>query len=691
MALDQRPLRLMPGQIIPGTSWRITQWLGEGNMGVVYEARHVEIDRRAAIKIIASSLAEDPAAIADFRSEASASAKIGSPNIADVFDFAVLDDGRLMMAMEFVPGRSLHEILIDEGCLSPSRLIGLFRQVCKGLQAAHDAGLVHRDVKPENIMVGDIGGRRDTVKLVDFGIVSILGERSLRHAGTPYYMPPEGMADGAIDGRYDIYSVGCVMYEMLVGVPPFVDRNLQRVLQMHAYDPVPALITTDASVPDALIEVVRRCLAKDPADRYASMKELEVALCEAQIGGQLRTTWDDLALPAIEPERHAKLLSQMPSRTSRRGVSGWWVPVLLAFGVVAGGMIAWPMLRAEPVLGSSRGAASAQTDDLVDRAHEAAALAYYVYPPVVDPRADTAYRILIELESLDSEEALRAARELRLELASTLVRLGDETWDKAGGEPFALDFYVQAMLFAPLIEPARSRAAISPGELLVLHRKAGTGDFTVPELIAVEPLLALVEPNLADKRDKLEQFKLLRSDQRPASTTAQLDALIENEFGLRLPNVAGSRNGAGAPTVSAPSEIAIDDDEDPSSQRQATVGKRAADKVIAKADAAREGARLEVAEKLYHKALRIEAGRVDALAGLGHVYFQRANHANAATYYEMAVRRSRRDATLRIALGDTYTKLLRYEQALEQYETAKALGSSKAAGRIARIDQRSGG
>ncbi|MFV8752629.1 serine/threonine-protein kinase [Nannocystaceae bacterium ST9] len=339
----RRLLRLAPGQVIPGTSWQIIRWLGEGGMGVVYEARHVEIDRRAAIKIVAASLADDPAAVQDFRAEASASAKIGSPNIADVFDFAVLDDGRLMMAMEYVPGRSLRDIHLIEGRLAPGRLIGLFRQVCKGLQAAHEAGLVHRDIKPENIMVGEIAGRRDTVKLVDFGIATILGQRAARDAGTPYYMPPESLMAEAIDGRYDVYSVGCVMYEMLAGKPPYVDKSLERVLQMQMYEPLPRLATDDPEVPRKLIEVIERCLAKQPEDRYASMAELEAALCEAQIEGRLRTAWDDLPMPAIALDRQAKLRARMPTRVAR-GVSGWWLPVLLVFGVVVGGASAWPML-----------------------------------------------------------------------------------------------------------------------------------------------------------------------------------------------------------------------------------------------------------------------------------------------------------------------------------------------------------
>ena len=674
--LKSRLVRLSPGQVIPGTSWRITRWLGEGNMGVVYEARHVEIDRRAAIKIVAASLADGPAAVQDFRAEASASAKIGSPNIVDVFDFAALEDGRLMMAMEFVPGRSLYDIYVEEGRLAPERLIGLFRQVCKGLQAAHEAGLVHRDIKPENIMVGEIAGRRDTVKLVDFGIAMILGEHASRHAGTPYYMPPEGLLSGAIDGRYDIYSVGCVMYEMLAGKPPFVDRSLDRVLQMHMYEPVPELVTDDARVPRKLIEVIERCLAKTPEERYESMAELEAALCEAQIEGKLRTTWDDLALPAIDEERRAKLQAKMPSRLIKKGVSGWWLPVLLAFGVVVGVLFVWPLLKADPLPTPASAQQSSAVEDLTDRVHESAALAYYVYPPVDDPRADTAYKLLIELESLASDEAHEAASVLRAELASTLVRLGDEIWAEPGGEPFALDFYVQAIMFDPAIEPARTRASLSPGELLTLRRKAGTGDFTQQELIAVEPLLALADPDPAAKHARLEAIKVRHRSRRRASATQQLDALIGVE--TEPSNSARPNQGLEIVAIDEPSEAVP-----PSA-------KSSADALVAKANKARKAERLQTAEKLYHQALRVEQQRVDALTGLGWVYFEQAKYAKAVTYYDLAVRRSSRDAALRIALGDAYVKTLDYRHALVHYERAKALGSGKADERIARIEQRTG-
>lgn len=551
MAAQRELVRLSPGQVIRGTNWRITRWLGEGNMGVVYEAQHVEIDRRAAIKVIVASLVDDQAALDDFRREANASAKIGSPNIVDVFDFAVLEDGRLMMAMEFVDGRSLHDILLTEGRMAPARLIGLFRQVCKGLQAAHEKGLVHRDIKPENIMVGEVGGRRDTVKLVDFGIASMLGQRVARHAGTPYYMPPEGMLSGVIDGRYDIYSVGCVMFELLTGKPPYTEGGLEKVLEMHHFAPIPEIVSEEPRrITPKLVEVVRKCLAKLPEERYASMAELEAALCEAQIEGNLRTTWDDLPLPDIDPERRAKLHARMPDRVVKRGLSAWWVPVLLTFGVVIGAVVAWPALRPEqpaaPALEAS------QVEQLTARIHEAAALAYYVYPPVDDPQADTAYKLLRELESLADAGAFERASALRSELAAALVRLGDEIWQKEGGEPFALDFYVQAIMFDPNIEPARSRAAMSPGELLALRRKAASGTFSESELIAVEPLAVLAAADAEHKREKLAKHVARRK--RSASAGARLDAILAADSG-QVPSEAPKQPTSAPEPATAPVDV----------------------------------------------------------------------------------------------------------------------------------------
>ena len=488
---------------------------------------------------------------------------------------------------------------------------------------------------------------------------------------------------GEIDGRYDVYSVGCVMFELLTGKPPYMSKSLENVLEQHHFADIPELVSDDPELPPKLVALVRKCLAKAPADRHASMAELEAALCEAQIEGDLRTTWDDLPLPDIEPERRAKLLARMPDRVVARGMSAWWLPVMLTLGVTLGAAVGWRMLARDSD-GAVAMPEASEVERFAARIHEAAAQAYYVYPPVDDPQTDTAYKLLSQLEQLDGEGARERAASLRSELAAALVRLGDEIWDKQGGEPFALDFYVQAIMFDPTIEPARSRATMSPGELLALRRKAGSGDFSEAELIAVEPLAVLATPDADAQRSKLVVHRARRK--RSASASAQLDRLIAP---ADVPPVAVASAPVEAPAEPPPESPAppVVAPDEPSASKP----KASADALVGAAEAALAGARWSEAEALYHKALRVEKQRLDALVGLGRVYFEQANYAKAVQYYELAVQRSPSDASLHIALGDACQKTLAYDDALAAYRRAKALGSSKADDRIARIEQRTGG
>ncbi|MFV8752630.1 tetratricopeptide repeat protein [Nannocystaceae bacterium ST9] len=304
-----------------------------------------------------------------------------------------------------------------------------------------------------------------------------------------------------------------------------------------------------------------------------------------------------------------------------------------------------------------------------------AALAYYVYPPVDDPQGDTAYRLLTRLEALEGDEARAAADSLRAELASTLVRLGDETWSKPGGEPFALDFYVQAIMFDPTIEPARTLVTMSPGELLALRRKADEGDFSEAELIAVEPLWALAQPSLADQRAQLRIIETLRRDRRRAGATAQLELLIASDpiddEVFEPADLDGSTTRERGDTQTKRSKLREGSAED----------------LVAQADRARTSMRLRTAKKLYLRALRLEPERVDVLEGLGAVYFEQGKYAKAASYYERAVRGSSHDADLHIALGDAYLEMQDGDRALAQYEKAKRLGSRRAHRRIAWLEQ----
>ena len=215
-----KQIRLLPGRRVPGTRYRLIRWLGEGGMGVVYEAEHEDIERRVALKILRLEATEDPQLAAQFRDEARAASRIGAPNIVEIFDFGELPDGRLFICMELLDGKDLVPAT-ETDARPPAEVIAIFRQLCKALGAAHKAGIVHRDIKPENIILVRKGGRDGVVKVVDFGISAVLGqERRNKIAGTPHYMAPEQIRGHAFDGRLDQYAAGCVAYER----PAFAGR-----------------------------------------------------------------------------------------------------------------------------------------------------------------------------------------------------------------------------------------------------------------------------------------------------------------------------------------------------------------------------------------------------------------------------------------------------------------------------------
>ena len=214
-------------------------------------------------------------------------ATLTHPNVVQIFDYGHADDGTFYYAMEHLPGLSLEQLVKRHGPLPPGRVVHLLRQACGALSEAHSVGLIHRDIKPGNIMVCSRGGIHDVAKLLDFGLVSVRsgsegGEKLTREgaiAGTPAYMSPE-QASGreGLDARSDIYSLGCVAYFLLTGQPPFAGRPAAHVVAAHVYEP-PALPTTlRPDVPAELESVVLRCLAKDPSERHPRVQDLDDAL-----------------------------------------------------------------------------------------------------------------------------------------------------------------------------------------------------------------------------------------------------------------------------------------------------------------------------------------------------------------------------------------------------------------------------
>jgi serine/threonine-protein kinase len=272
--------------------YQLKKQLGAGGMGEVYLAEHVLLKRPCAIKLIRPERAGNPTELQRFEREVRATSALTHPNTVQVFDYGHADDGTFYYAMEYLPGINLDELVERHGPLPPGRTIHLLRQLCGALAEAHAAGLIHRDIKPGNIILGERGGRHDVVKLLDFGLVRLQtsGPDEMRLtqegaiAGTPAFMSPE-QAGGQqnLDGRSDIYSLGALAYFVLTGQVPFAGRSMIHVLLAHISEPPKPLTDHRPDAPADLQEVVLRCLAKEPAGRFADVESLEqaLALCSA--------------------------------------------------------------------------------------------------------------------------------------------------------------------------------------------------------------------------------------------------------------------------------------------------------------------------------------------------------------------------------------------------------------------------
>lgn len=679
-------VRLAKGEVVPGTPYRIEEWIAEGGMGVVYRARHVDIDRVVALKVILGS-EDDAGAIEQLRDEARVTARIAAPNIVEVYDFLRIPDGRVAMAMEMLEGQTLREALRASSMLPPGRAIGILRQICRGLAAAHEAGLVHLDIKPENIMLCPRQGRTDFVKVLDFGIASALGEVGREDVvGTAAYLAPERLGDEALDGRTDFYSLGCVAYEMLVGKPPF-GGDLSAVMQHHLDTPAPSPVTSNQEIPAQLDALVVQCMAKAPSERPRDAADLEAALCEAQIAAGLRTAWDDLPLPAVAPERREYLKTHMPQpegvgpRSPRRA---WWAAAALGVVVAGGVMVAW---RDD---GSSMAAQQqSRIEELTTRAYAAAAKTFYLYPPADDPKADTAYTVLLDLDALEPEvvAASERAATLRHEFADALVRLGDRYWDELGGRAFAMDYYAQALMFDPTRERASERAMLSVGQINDLRRKAGERSFTAATLLSVEPLVALAMEDDQQRDQALEQ--LAAEPERSPRVRDDLTRLVERPGRTRTRRSSGA---AGEPRSSSSPSDGGETGESAGAPavEPAQSNAEVARQLVAQAKSQARAGRTRQAQTLFNRALKADPQSLEALVGLGDLHFEAGHYTEAARHRRAAIRRAPNNAKLRIGLGDALLKTFRYADAMVQYQRAAKLGHPSAASRITRLNERMG-
>ncbi len=272
--------------------YRVMKLLGEGGMGQVYLAEHVAIEKRVALKVLRAEYATKGEIVTRFQQEAISASRIKHPNVLDVFDFGQLENGCFFLAMEFLEGNDLADEITRRRVLDAATGIRVAMQICRALAAAHLNGVVHRDMKPENVFLQRTADGEEIVKIVDFGIAQLRSKddavvetkRRLTRTGmifgTPEYMAPEQASGKHADLRADIYAVGIIMYEMFTGAVPFTGETFLGVLTKHLNETPPAMnaVFPELAISPEMQAVIMRALVKDPAVRYQSMLEFAQAI-----------------------------------------------------------------------------------------------------------------------------------------------------------------------------------------------------------------------------------------------------------------------------------------------------------------------------------------------------------------------------------------------------------------------------
>lgn len=276
------------GQIL-NDRYKVVEEVGRGGMSAVYKGIHELMDRTVAIKVLLPQLVSDQISIKRFQQEAQAASHLQHPNVITVYDYGFVASGQPYLVMDFLEGESLADIIRRDKQVPVKRMIPIFMQACEALEHAHQKGVIHRDLKSSNIMLIDFEGKKDFVKVVDFGIAKLMpssGKQSQNLTqtgevfGSPIYMSPEQCMAQSLDARSDIYSMGAMMYESLTGQPPLMGNSIIDTMQMHMSTPPKPFRESrpDLDIPEALERVVLKALAKKPEQRYQSMQELRDAM-----------------------------------------------------------------------------------------------------------------------------------------------------------------------------------------------------------------------------------------------------------------------------------------------------------------------------------------------------------------------------------------------------------------------------
>lgn len=327
--------------------YRVVEELGVGGMGIVYRGERLQLGRHVAIKFLHTSVAQDKDLLARFEREAKAMSRLGHPHCVSVIDFGVSDAPYIVM--DYVTGKNLRDTM-DAGSVGVARSLHIMRQTLAGLAHAHGHGIVHRDVKPRNIMLTEATGTGDHVRILDFGLAKLRGEGSVSAGrtgmvlGTPSYMSPEQARGMPADATTDVYSAGVLLFELLTGRKPFVADGPLKLLRMHCDAPIPRLgdIDTDEATTNALNRIVTKAMAKHTVSRYATAMEFADAL--EPIERQLREQSREHAMRSLsagraeDPDATPVGKRQVAVTPQRRGSA---VPLVAILVLGAAGAAAW--------------------------------------------------------------------------------------------------------------------------------------------------------------------------------------------------------------------------------------------------------------------------------------------------------------------------------------------------------------
>lgn len=275
------PLEFAPGEYF-GSRYQIVEEIGRGGMGIVYKALDKELDRVVALKMIRPELSRDPEMVNQFKQELRLASDISHENVIRIHDLGE-SGGIKYISMRYIAGTSLRDLLDTAGRLTLERAIGLTQQICNALTAAHKNGVIHRDLKPQNIMLDRFGN----TYVMDFGVAALVGQQTPAGGiivGTPNYMSPEQAAGKVADERSDIYSLGCILYEMVTGRKPLEADTAEDMIRKHTGETPQAPSNWNPSIPESLESIIMRCLDKNPANRYGSAAELRTALHKVTVG-----------------------------------------------------------------------------------------------------------------------------------------------------------------------------------------------------------------------------------------------------------------------------------------------------------------------------------------------------------------------------------------------------------------------